>query len=157
MCECLLPEEASLHWMGGGGNPFYTGNLAIGVDPDEMPQNAAFHQDLHCFLVKIRERNTTFRVITVLIKLPCEENYSTDMRKNIAMFMILTWSKDQVKIINMPIFFMIYTEQKKETLHLFNLFQYLSYVIKNHIKLMSFQFAEICVIETQLQHLVFDW
>ena len=32
--------------------------LAISKDPDEMPQNAAFHQGPHCLLAKI---TTIFR------------------------------------------------------------------------------------------------
>ena len=29
------------------------GTLANSEDPDEMPQNAAFHQGLHCLLMQI--------------------------------------------------------------------------------------------------------
>ena len=39
------------------GNP-YGGTLENSEDPDEMPQNVAFHQDLHCLLIKIK---TIFR------------------------------------------------------------------------------------------------
>ena len=38
-------------------NPFHskylqTGNLANSEDPDEMPPNVAFHQGLHCLLLR---------------------------------------------------------------------------------------------------------
>ena len=37
-------------------NPLYAGNVWAGTlanseDPDEMPQNATFHQGLHCLLI----------------------------------------------------------------------------------------------------------
>ena len=40
-------------------NLFHSGNLQTGTlanseDPDEMQHNAAFHQGLHCLLLKIK-------------------------------------------------------------------------------------------------------